>query len=118
MKSLHLNDNGDIEFDNLGNLKMVEGADEVRQRNKISLSTRKGEWFLNLNFGIPWLKLLGNKAKEDEIKQEIVKTLESDDAIGSINSIEINTDNATRDAVIDISGTLTTGDDFKQSVEI
>lgn len=118
MKTLYLNDTGDIELDNLYNLKLVEADEEARQRNRLTLTTRKEEWFLNLQFGIPWMELLGKKVTLDEIKQEIINALEADDAIESIDSIELDFDNAQRDLQIDIEGTLSNGNDFQQTLEV
>ncbi|MBM7623639.1 DUF2634 domain-containing protein [Sporohalobacter salinus] len=117
MKTLYLNDNGDIEFNNLYSLKIIEGDEEVRQRNKLTLATREEEWFLNLNFGIPWFDLLGKQGTVEEIKQEIIKTIETDDAVESIDSVELDFDKDNRELEIKLEGILENGRYFQQTID-
>ena len=119
MKSFYLNDKGDIELTPINTLKMIEEDDEVRQRNRLSLTTNKGEWFLNLNFGIPWIKLLGNKASITDIKRIILEKLSEDEAIQEIEYITIiKPEEKHRVVVIELRGLLTNKNKFYQTIEV
>ena len=52
MKTLKVDKNGDLVFDKHKELEMVEGGDEICQSIERTLTTRMGEWFLNVNFGL------------------------------------------------------------------
>jgi hypothetical protein len=85
--SLKLNTDGDLEMDELNNLKMIDGIEELKQRQRLSIITRAGEWFLDTSLGIDWFNLLGNKpAEEDKIVTEIKKVLKKDAAVKRVLS--------------------------------
>jgi len=54
MTSLLLDDNNDISIIN-NSFQLVEGEDEVAQKIKTVLKVHRGECFLNLSKGIPYL---------------------------------------------------------------
>lgn len=116
MKSLYLNRAGDLEFDGLNNLKMVEGNSEVRQRLWIAILTNQGEWFLNSNFGVPWMELLGDKNDEEDIKQAILVELKQDAAVKEVDDLALKYDNQTRALTIIFAGKLVDGSFFDQEV--
>jgi hypothetical protein len=101
MKSIYLNDSGDFEFDSMNEVKMIEGIDEIKQRLKISLITEMKEWFLNLDFGVPWLKMLGEGDPPEEFRKEVLKVLNADPAVDKINSVKTEFDRANRSLEID-----------------
>ena len=101
MKSILLNDQGDFEIDSLNNFKMIESTDEIKQRLKISLITEAKEWFLNLDFGVPWLQKLGDGELPAEFRKEVLKVLNDEPAVTKINSVETYFDRANRKLEID-----------------
>ena len=117
MKSLKVNDQGDIEFNNLHNLKMVEGLEEVKQRNKLRIGTNQGEWFLNLRFGIPWLEMLRNQEPPSRFRAEIARVLNDDPAIDSIEEINIEFTRESRDLRIDFTA-IVDGEKIREEVVI
>ena len=95
MKTLKLNSQGDLEFDNRHSLKLVEDKEEVKQSLKIELSTNVGEWFLNLQFGVPWIEMLSGEPPE-RFRAEISKILNADPAVEEIKSVNVNLNRSQR----------------------
>jgi hypothetical protein len=118
MKSLYLDNNGDLVINQLNNFKMIDGEDEVRQRNRLTLGTRAGEWFLDSSFGLPWFELMEKGVTNDEIEREIVAALLEDDSVKEITEMEFNLDKSKRKLNIYLEGTLTGGEDFKLEAEV
>lgn len=54
MKDFYLSD-GDLDT-RTGDLRLVDGIDRVRQQLEIKLGLWREEWFLDLNFGTPYLQ--------------------------------------------------------------
>ena len=90
MKTLFVNEQGDLEFDGLNKLKMIDTLEEVKQRLRLTIQTNMGEWFLNLQFGFPWFDLLSNAEPTEEFRKELVKILDNDPAINEIIEIDID----------------------------
>ena len=101
MKSLKLNNEGDLEFDTLHRLKLVEDTDEVVQRLKLSIETEMKEWFLDTNFGIPWLPNLEKGAPKEEYRKEVLQVLNDDPAVTKVNSVNVTFDRGQRKLSID-----------------
>lgn len=58
---LKLDDNNELVIEN-GDLVFTRGIDAIVQQCRIALQMFQGEWFLNLDVGIPyWEKILGEK---------------------------------------------------------
>lgn len=56
-----------------GRLQMVTGADAAGQRIRSRLTTFRGEWFLNLLFGLPYLTDILKKAPELPLIASLIK---------------------------------------------
>lgn len=82
MKTISLKD-GDIHLDRKGNLAIAEGAEGLRQKIETRLKLYKGEWFLNVNSGVPWLQRILGRGSSSE-RQGI-----SDGAINQIFDSEV-----------------------------
>lgn len=101
MRTLKLNQLGDLEFDSRNNLKMTEGLEEIRQRLRITLSTNNGEWFLNTNFGVPWFEMLSTNAGIERFRKEVIKVLNRDAGVDEILSVKLDFDTEKRNLQID-----------------
>lgn len=55
MKDFALNADGDLDLSS-GDLRMIDGLERVRQQLEIKLSLWVGEWFLDTEFGTPYLQ--------------------------------------------------------------
>jgi hypothetical protein len=115
--SLMLNAEGDLIFDELNNLVMVEGTAELAQRLSLAIRIRAGEWFLDTSLGIPWFELLGNKGAELKIQREIRRVLLEDAAVRSVGAINL-TPLPERTLAVDFEVTLTDDTQYKQMVEV
>lgn len=65
----------DWEFDELGNLKVVTGREEVAQRLRYRLNTHVGEWVLNVELGVPWREEILKKAPDLQVVGGLLRTL-------------------------------------------
>jgi hypothetical protein len=117
MLSFKLSPEGDLVFDELNNLVMVDGTEELAQRLNLAIRTRAGEWFLDTSLGIPWFELLGNKGTELKIQREIRRVLLEDAAVRSVGSITL-TPLAERTLAVDFEVTLTDNTQYKQTVGV
>jgi hypothetical protein len=117
MLSFQLSPEGDLMFDELNNLVMVDGTAELAQRLGLAIRIRAGEWFLDTSLGIPWFELLGNKGAELKIKREIRRVLLEDAAIRSVNAITL-TPLPERTLAVDFEVILTDDTQYKQTVEV
>lgn len=120
MKSLYLSDEGDVEFDEMHNLKMIDGSEEVIQRNKIAISVNEGEWIFNKLLGIPWIEMMKDKSKTDRDYERQVKDILKSDPDINEDTIEISTEynGFDRELKIDFSGRLVDGTKFESSAGI
>lgn len=115
MKTLYLNGAGDLEFDGLNNLEMVDDLKEVKQRLLLALRTNKGEWFLNQRFGVPWFDMLSQNEPPESFRKEALKVLNDDPAVDEVEGIEVDFDRGRRD--LEIKFTVLIDDErYKESV--
>jgi len=117
MKDLQLDQYGDLFFDSVGNMNIVDGIDEVKQRLHTRLLRFLGEWYLDITLGVPYLQeiLIKNPSQAavvNNIKQTILKTK----GVTGITDfvIKLNTDGSgnivQRSVVIEFSATTDQGD--------
>lgn len=98
MKTLKVNQEGDIELDGRMNLRMVEGVDEKVQSVRMLLSTAQGEWFLNTQHGTDYWDILGAKpdANEQQIRETIMEALEQEERVTEVLEFKTEYDGKTR----------------------
>lgn len=87
----------DIYIDSTGNLATVTDAEAVGQHARQRLMTFEGEWFLDRDAGVPWIRdILGGQydavLAESVIKAEILDT----DGVVEINSFSVRFDRDSR----------------------
>lgn len=104
MKTLLLNQGGDLELDGQRNLRMVDGPEERTQAVRILLETAKGEWFLDTQHGTDYREILGSKPDLDEaaIRETIMEALEQEKRITDVRRLDISFDRRTRVLYIDL----------------
>lgn len=117
MQSLKLV-NGDIVFDENGELIMIEGPEEIAQCAECVLGTNEGEWFLNLNLGIKFKKFLGKNLSEEEMREEIRKGLFQEERIKTVEEIRFSADFKNRTMDIYFVATTINGDVIKREVTV
>lgn len=60
MLDIALDSNGDLDVSTL-DMRLIDKADRVRQQLKIKLQLWRGEWFLDTEFGTPYLQSILGK---------------------------------------------------------
>lgn len=80
-------DTHDLLFEN-GECPVTKGrTDNVEQRLYIKLRTFKGEWYLNTNYGLPWLEeVLGVKVRKSTVDMIIQKAILEEAGVERITS--------------------------------
>ena len=79
INDIALDSNGDLFFNDTGDMRFINGIYYVRQKVSIRLKWFLGEWYLNLLIGVPWYQkiLIKNPNKLDVIdyiKRQILLT--------------------------------------------
>jgi hypothetical protein len=87
----------DLYLDELGSLAVVKNAEAVGQHVRVRLMTYEGEWFLDNQVGVPWIRdIVGHQydpiMAESVLKAEILDT----DGVTDISSFSVRFDNSTR----------------------
>ena len=90
-------DPADVYLDAQGHLVMVHDAEAIGQHARQRLMTFEGEWFLDREAGVPWVRnILGGQydpvLAEAVIKVEILDT----DGVVDINSFSVRFDRSVR----------------------
>lgn len=103
-----ITDSIDLLLDSAGDLvvttdlQLSAGIDGVVQAAKVRLNQFKGEWFADLDFGVPWFQeILGQKPNAPRIRTEIRKTILDTPNVVEILLLEIFFAGATRSLTID-----------------
>lgn len=117
MRGLLLNSSGDLELDQFKNLKMIEGAEEIKQQIRNILLTNRGEWFLNLNFGTPWMQLFRNEITKEELEQELITIIEDIEGVDTVE-VSFELDRETRKIDIGLKVYLENGETFDLTEEV
>lgn len=72
-----------------GNLMIVNNAERVAQQVLITLREWLGEWFLNVNDGVPYLEyILVKNPNENHIRQILTEAIESVDGVTKVTELE------------------------------
>jgi hypothetical protein len=87
----------DLYLDDTGSLALVHNTEAVGQHARQRLMTFEGEWFLDRQAGVPWIRdILGGQydpvLAEAVIKAEILDT----DGVVDINSFSVRFDRSVR----------------------
>lgn len=86
MTDIILDENNDITFlNNDFNLFEEDDNNLIAQRIEIKLRSYKGEWFRDINYGIPWISILSRNGNKNIADNNIKKTILQDEDIKSIS---------------------------------
>lgn len=66
-------------------LQLVSEGDEIAQRLNIKLKIYQGEWFRDINYGIPWYQILSQSGNKEIIDNYIKAMILSDPDVESIS---------------------------------
>lgn len=112
--------NGDVVFGH-GLADFAVGDDATVQAVKCELRFQRGEWFLDITKGIPWLRhantderpILGRFPADLSYAAATIKaTILSVDGVASIDTFDLDFNHATRALSCTAKGTLKTGEPF------
>ncbi|GED69383.1 DUF2634 domain-containing protein [Brevibacillus reuszeri] len=101
--------NGDLAFDEDGELLTIEGPEEIAQCAAITLGTNKNEWFLNPQMGIRFMAFLDKKQSEEEMREEIRQGLFQEPRIKTVESIDFSIDRKKRELEVRFQATAIDG---------
>ena len=122
LRSFYINPNTrDLEFDHLRRLKMVESDAEKtaeRQRLRLRLGTRAGEWFLDIFLGVPWLELVEKGVPRERIRAEVLRALHRDEQVERVESLTIGELTSERTLPIEFVVRLQSGQQLVDRVEV
>lgn len=86
----------DVEIGPRG-FRFTRGAEAVAQRILVRLRNIKGEWFLDLENGVPWFQsILGSKFSEPEIRGIVADVIGKTPGVTETISLIISFDASTR----------------------
>lgn len=103
-----LDDDGDIDLSN--GLVFATGLQAVAQGIRSRIQMVKGEWFLDLNLGVPWYEgngvssteaILGGKFDATRARQIFSSAITSAPGVTSLISLQINFNGSTRTMTVD-----------------
>lgn len=109
MKGFALNSNGDVIIEN-NKIKMVDGAELIRQTVLTVLGTNKNEWFLNIDEGIDFSNLLGKKKDDEIIRNEIIQGLQQVDSSFVLETFNCDFDRKNRKLTISFKAKNSAGE--------
>lgn len=87
----------DLYLDATGNLAMVYDTQAIGQHARQRLMTYEGEWFLDKDVGVPWLRDIMGRQYDPVLAESVVKTciLETD-GVTEITSFSVRFSRETR----------------------
>lgn len=87
----------DIYFDDAGNLAVVHDAEAVGEHARQRLMTFEGEWFLDKDAGVPWIRDILGGAYDPVLAESVVKAeLLDTDGVTEITSFSVRFDRELR----------------------
>ncbi len=125
-QDLALDDDGDLALGDDGAPYFSSGVSGVKQACQIALSMIRGEWFLDLDAGVPWLEregvpadaaILGQRFSETHCRAEIIAALIVVPGVAQVTSIAATFDGATRTASIVWEVLTTFGETVSDTLE-
>ena len=97
LKNFFINqETNDFEFDGNGDIKQIDGTDEIAQQINRTLTTRQGEWFLNTGFGLNWDIVFDKPYREQKVKAEIQRAILAVDGVEDIDRLVLSFNSLTR----------------------
>lgn len=93
---LKLDDDGDLFIDEDG-AHLTTGIEAVVQAVRFRLQLFRGEWFLNLDVGVPWFQeFLGEKYDPELLRQRLIEAIKDTPGVVEVVSLVIAFDSPTR----------------------
>lgn len=100
MRVRRLTKTGDWTFGK-GKADYLRRSEAIRQNVVTRLKSFTDDWFADINAGLPWIELLGNRQTQERILREIEETVLTTEGVRSIDRLSV-TDVTDRDAKIQL----------------
>ena len=101
---------GDIRISG-GDVATVSDAQATRQRLEQKFKLWRGEWFLDVNAGFPWLQdILGRRPSPQVVRSLVFDVVQSDPGIRTVENLELEQDSPQWRLTIRFRARLTNGD--------
>jgi hypothetical protein len=109
--------NNDIVIEN-NNIAFVAGLEEIRQLHLERLRLFKGEWFLDLQKGVPYFQsILGKGNRIEDIATIFKNEILSIPGTRSLSKFDLDFDASTRNLTLDYTA-VTEGNEFVRISEV
>ena len=96
MADFKLDANGDLDFSS-NDLEIINGLEAVKQELQIRYKFFLGEWFLNPDEGVPYIRdVLKKNANETQVRALMREVAVTTPGVEKVNSLEFDLDTATR----------------------
>jgi hypothetical protein len=113
-KDLLLGSDNDLEIVNF-DLQLTDNNTTLKQLLKQELKTFKGDWFLDVDKGLPYYQeILGQRNSIDAVRSIFIEAIKSVDGVEEIIDLELNLDGKNR--TLEIKFTVL--DAFSQTLNI
>jgi len=96
---------------------VVNSSDEIAQRVRIHLQRYLGEWFLNINLGVPYYQSILGEKDRTLIELYLRKEIGQIEGVEKIKSFEIVQNYTTRTVTVNIKITTVYGEDASVTIE-
>lgn len=110
MSDLKIGVDGDLEIKN-GNLQLTSGDDAVRQHLQQRLRTFLGEWFLDLDVGVPYFQdILVKNPNVNQVDGILKQTILTTPGVVELVSFTMNSDPTARTLMVEFEYTSYSGE--------
>jgi|SRR5690554_4587278 len=107
---------GDITIAN-GDAQFISEPQATRQRLEQKLRLWRGEWFLNVNAGFPWLQdVLGQRPRPEVLRSLVFDLVSSDPGVKAVSALSLEFEGVERQLRISFDARLIDG--ATESMEI
>jgi|Deesub1362B_J571_1020462.scaffolds.fasta_scaffold00148_6 phage baseplate assembly protein W len=117
-ETLKLDSSGDLVFNQLNRLEMVDGAEKVAQDIRIILKTIKGSDPFYPEMGVDYFKIFESSFNKKLIEAEIRKALSRYSYLKSIDEIEVSDLDSDRKVTITLRLTVISGESVSMEVTL
>lgn len=96
----------------------ITGIPAVKQLVAARIKTYRGDWFLDTERGVDWLRLLGEKGTQDQILRQVRSVILGTPGVLRLDLLSVDADQTTRRAVIKYSLTTVFSSTITDQLEI
>lgn len=102
MRVSRLDDDGDWTFGK-GRANYLRRSEAIRQSVVTRLRSFTNDWFLDVNHGLPWLEMLGERNTQKRILREIERSVLETEGVRAIDRLRLVSIDSNRAAEIELT---------------